>query len=432
MIPRYSRPEMSAIWSEDNKLKKWLEVEVLACEGMAEMGIIPKEAAQIIREKADFDIDRVKEIEKVTKHDVAAFVSQVAEYVGPEARFIHLGLTSSDVLDTGLAVQLKEASALILKEMDLVLAALKERAYEFKDTVTIGRSHAIHAEPTTFGLKLALWYEEMKRNRDRMVRAAEVVSCGKISGAVGTFANIDPGVEEYVCNKLGLQPAPVSTQIIQRDRHAEYLSTLAIIGCTIDKIGVEIRHLQRTEVNEVEECFTKGQKGSSAMPHKRNPVVSEQMSGLARVLRGNAMAAMENVALWHERDISHSSVERIIFPDSAILLHYMLGKTKKLLANLLVYPERMMENLNKTQGLTFSQGILLELARAGVSRDQAYQMVQRNAMKVFEEGGDFQKLLLEDAEISEHLKPETVKSCFDIAYHTKNVDRIFDRVFQNK
>jgi len=432
MIPRYSKPEMADVWSEENKLRKWMEVEILACEGMAEAGVIPQEAARTIRAKADFDIERVKEIEKVTKHDVAAFVSNMGEYVGPEARFIHLGLTSSDILDTGLAVQLKEASGLILKEIDLVLSALKDRAYEFKDTPTIGRSHGIHAEPTTFGLKLALWHAEMKRNRERMLRAAESVAVGKISGAVGTFANIDPAVEVHVCKKLGLAPASISTQIIQRDRHAEYLSTLALIGCSIDKIAVEIRHLQRTEVNEAEECFTKGQKGSSAMPHKRNPVVSEQMSGLARVLRGNALAAMENVALWHERDISHSSAERIIFPDSAILLHYMLGKVRDLISNLTVYPENMKRNMEQTGGLIFSQRVLLELARAGVSRDAAYQMVQRNAMKVFEEGGDFQERLLADQEILKYMSPALVKACFDVSYHTRHVDFIFKRVFHEQ
>lgn len=421
---------MAAVWSEENKLKKWLEVEILACEAWAELGVIPKESARTIRDKAGFSIERVLEIEKITKHDVVAFVSNVAEYVGPDARFIHLGLTSSDVLDTGLSVQLKEASALILKEMDSLLSVLKKRAYEHKNTVAIGRSHGIHAEPITFGLKLALWYEEMKRNRERIIRAAEVVSYGKISGAVGTFANIDPFVEQYVCEKLGLKPAPISTQILQRDRHAEYLSALALSGCSIEKIAMEIRHLQRTEVGEAEECFTKGQKGSSAMPHKRNPIVSEQLCGLARILRGNAMAAMENVALWHERDISHSSVERIIFPDSAILIHYMLGKTLNLLTNLAVYPEKMLKNLNETKGLIFSQRILLELSKAGVARDDAYQMVQRNAMKVYAEGGNFLKLLLEDAEITALLKPAAVKSCFDIHYHTKNVDLIFERVFK--
>lgn len=432
MIPRYSRPEMADVWSEENKLNKWLEVEILACEGLAESGAIPKDAARIIRQKAGFNIERVREIEKITKHDVAAFVSNVAEYVGPEGRFIHLGLTSSDVLDTGLSVQLKEASALILKEIDLFLAVLKERAYEFKHTATIGRSHGIHAEPTTFGLKLALWHEEMKRNRERMARAAEVVSYGKISGAVGTFANIDPFVEKYVCERLGLKPAPVSTQVLQRDRHAEYLSTLALIGCSVEKIALEIRHLQRTELGEAEECFTKGQKGSSAMPHKRNPVVSEQLCGLVRILRGNAMAAMENVALWHERDISHSSVERVIFPDSAILLHYMLCKIRDIISNLVVYPEKMLENLNETKGLIFSQLVLLELARAGVARDEAYRMVQRNAMRVYEKGEDFLNLLLEDPEIGAHLKPDAIKSCFDIRYHTKHVDAIFERVFQTR
>jgi len=431
MIPRYSRPEMAAVWTEENKLKKWLEVEILACEGMAQLKEIPDEAARAIRSKADFSVDRVKEIEEETRHDVAAFVSCVAESLGSEARFLHLGLTSSDVLDTGLAVQLREASALILEAMDKVLSVLRTRAYEFKDTPIMGRSHGIHAEPTTFGLKLALWHEEMARNRLRLIRARDVVSYGKISGAVGTFANIAPAVEAYVCQRLGLRPAPVSTQIIQRDRHAEYLTALALVGCTLEKIAVEIRHLQRTELGEAEECFTKGQKGSSAMPHKRNPIVSEQMSGLARVLRGNAMAAMENVALWHERDISHSSVERIIFPDSTILLHYMLGKTGNLLANLRVYPENMLKNLNRTGGLIFSQRVLLELARAGVQRDEAYRMVQKNAMRVFEKGGDLLTLLFKDGDVTARLSPETLRACFDLHYHMKHVDAIFKRVFQN-
>ncbi len=429
MIERYSRPEMAKIWGQQNKFSKWLLVEILACEALAKLGQIPKSAAKTIRKKAKFNIKRVNEIEKETKHDVIAFLTNVGEYVGKDSRFIHLGLTSSDMLDTALAIQLKEASDILLRDLYQLKDVLKEKAAQYKNTVMIGRSHGIHAEPVTFGLKLAIWYEETKRNINRMERAKETVCYGKISGAVGTFANIDPKVEEYVCSKTGLIPAPVSSQIIQRDRHAEFLAVLAIIAGTLEKIAVEIRHLQRTELIEVEEHFTKGQKGSSAMPHKRNPIISEQISGLARVIRGNSLAAGENMALWHERDISHSSVERIILPDSTILMNYMLNKAIGLIRNLVVYPENMKKNLNKTRGLIFSQIILLELARKGLSREDAYRLVQKNAMQAKENGRNFKSLLTADKEIRKCLSSEEINRAFDVKYHLKHVDTIFKRVF---
>ena len=430
MIERYTLPEMAAIWSPENKFRIWLEIEVLACEGMARRGEVPKSAVAAIRKKAGFNIKRIDAIEKEVKHDVIAFLTSVAEHVGDPARYLHLGMTSSDVLDTALAVQLRDAADLLLDQMKRFRAALKKKAKRYKVTPVVGRSHGIHAEPTTFGLKLAIWYEEVGRNIERLKQARERISVGQISGAVGVFASIDPSVEAYVCRKLKLKPAPVSSQVIQRDRHAEYFTTLAIIAGTIDKIAVEIRHLQRTEVLEAEEYFSKGQKGSSAMPHKRNPVVSEQMSGLARVVRGNALAAMENMPLWHERDISHSSVERVIGPDSTILVHYMLTKITRLIDQLLVYPKNMMKNLEQTGGLIFSEHVLLALTRKGVVRDKAYRMVQRNAMQVWEKGGDFPALLKQDNDIRKHLSEAEIDKAFDMKNHLKNVNKIFNRIFK--
>ncbi|WP_028316523.1 adenylosuccinate lyase [Desulfatibacillum aliphaticivorans] len=429
MIKRYTREEMGALWNDENRFKAWLKVEVAACEAMAELGIIPKEAAKNIAEKADFNVERILEIEKETKHDVIAFLTNVAEYVGPDSRFVHKGMTSSDVLDTSFAWLLKKAGEMILEGVDKLLAAIKKQAMEHKFTPMVGRSHGIHAEPITFGLKMAVLYDEVKRNRVRIEHAIETISYGQVSGAVGTFANTPPEVEALVCKKLGLKPAPASTQIIQRDRHAEYFSALAIMACTIDKIAVEIRHLQRTEVLEAQEYFSKGQKGSSAMPHKRNPIGSENMSGLARVVRANAIAAMENVALWHERDISHSSVERVIGPDSTILIDYMLHRVSGLVGNLVVNKDRMLENLNLMKGLIFSQQILLALAEAGVSREDAYKMVQTQAMRVWDEGADFKTLVLACPNIGAHLSKEAIEEIFDLDYHFKHVDTIFQRVF---
>ncbi len=432
MIERYTRPEMAAVWSQENKYRKWLLVETLACEAWARLGKVPKAALSNIKKKANFDPARVDEIEREVKHDVIAFLTNVAEYVGPDARFIHMGLTSSDVLDTALAIQMKEAAEIIIKDIKELMAVLKDRAYEHKDTVMIGRSHGIHAEPVTFGLKMALWHDEMKRNLRRMEEARDIAAYGKISGAVGTFANVDPSVEEYVCKKAGLSPAPVSTQIVQRDRHAQYMSALAMTASSLDKFSVEIRHLQRTEVYEAEEYFSKGQKGSSAMPHKRNPIASENISGLARVIRGNMLAAFENIALWHERDISHSSVERVILPDSTILIDYMLKRFTGVIKNLLVYPDNMLANLNKMKGLINSQRVLLALTDKGLSREAAYGIVQRNAMQVWEKGKDFKALLLKDKDVMKALSREELLECFSLEYHTKNVDRIFGRVFGTK
>ncbi|KAF0221727.1 MAG: adenylosuccinate [Geobacteraceae bacterium] len=429
MIERYSRPEMARIWEPENRYQKWLDIEIYACEAHARMGTIPMEAVDRIRTKARFDVSRIDEIEKVVKHDVIAFLTSVADYIGDDSRFVHLGLTSSDVLDTSFAMLLAEASDLIIADIRRLMEAIKKRAFEHKNTPMMGRSHGIHAEPVTFGLKMALWYDEMRRNLRRMESARETIAYGKISGAVGTFANIDPKVEEFVCTKAGLKPAPCSTQIIQRDRHAEFFSTLAIIASSIEKFAVEIRHLQRTEVLEAEEFFSKGQKGSSAMPHKRNPVLSENLSGLARLIRGYAVSAMENIPLWHERDISHSSVERVIGPDATILLDFMLNRTAGLIENLVVYPENMMRNLNLMRGLIFSQRVLLALAEKGASRENAYALVQRNAMKVWEEGKDFQAELLNDAEVRNYLSEGEIREKFDLGYHLKHVDTIFKRVF---
>ena len=431
MIPRYSMPEMASIWEPENKFKIWLKVEVLACEALAAKGEIPKSALKDIQTKSRFNVERIDEIEREVKHDVIAFLTCVAEHVGESARYMHMGMTSSDVLDTSLAVQMKQSATLILKELSAFRDVLEKQAKKHKHTPTIGRSHGIHAEPLTFGLKVANWYEEVKRNIERLKKARKTISYGQISGAVGTFACIDPDVEEYVCAKLGLKPAPVSSQVIQRDRHAEYFSTLAIIAGTIDKIATEIRHLQRTEVLEAEEFFSKGQKGSSAMPHKRNPVVSEQMSGLARIVRANAFASMENIPLWHERDISHSSVERVIGPDSTILIHYMLRKMTKLMDGLMVYPDNMMHNLKKTGGLIYSQSVMLALVRKGITREEAYKLVQRNAMKSWTTGKDFLMLLKKDKDITNLLSISEIDKTFKLKTQFKNIDRIFKRVFKD-
>ena len=430
MIPRYSLPEMAVIWEPENKFKIWLKIEILACEALAKKGEVPKSALKDIQTKSCFNVERIDEIEREVKHDVIAFLTCVAENIGESARYMHMGMTSSDVLDTALAVQMKQSATLILKELKALKGVLEKQAKKYKLTPTIGRSHGIHAEPLTFGLKIANWYEEVNRNIERLKRARQTISYGQISGAVGTFACIDPDVEEYVCSRLGLKPAPVSSQVIQRDRHAEFFSTLAIIAGTIDKIATEFRHLQRTEVLEAEEFFSKGQKGSSAMPHKRNPIVSEQMSGLARVVRANAFAAMENIPLWHERDISHSSVERVIGPDSTILIHYMLKKMTKLMDGLIVYPENMMRNLEKTGGLIYSQSVLLALELKGITREEAYKGVQKNAMQSWTTGKDFLKLLKKDKDIKKLLSVAEIDETFKLKTQFKNIDRIFKRVFK--
>jgi adenylosuccinate lyase len=427
MIERYTRPVMGKIWEDENKFRIWLEIETLACEAQAELGIIPNEAVKVIREKGNFKVARILEIEEEVKHDVIAFLTNVGEYVGPESRFIHLGMTSSDVLDTALAVQMKQSGELLLKGLEGLKDILARRAKEFKNTVMIGRTHGIHAEPITFGLKLALWYAEIIRDIERLTASIKTISVGKISGAVGTYQHLDPSVERYVCKKLGLQPAPVSTQILQRDRHAEFMNTLAVCGCSLEKFATEIRHLQKTEVLEAEEYFSKGQKGSSAMPHKRNPIVCERIAGLARVLRSNALAAMENVALWHERDISHSSVERVIVPDSCILLDFILADMAKIIDNLLVYPEHMERNLNATRGLIFSQEVLLALTKKGMKREDAYRMVQEQAMKVWKEEKDFKALLLGSEEVMKILSKKEVDELFDPKRSLKHVDYIFEQ-----
>jgi len=432
MIPRYSRPEMVAIWSPETKFRIWFEIEAHACDALAELGVIPKEAARTIWEKggaATFDVARIDEIEAVTKHDVIAFLTHLAEIVGPDARFVHQGMTSSDVLDTCFSVQLVKASDLLLAGLDKLLEALKRRAFEHKDTVTIGRSHGIHAEPTTFGVKLALAYAEFERCRKRLVAAREEIATCAISGAVGTFANIDPRVEEHVAKALGLAAEPVSTQVIPRDRHAMYFATLGVIASCVERLATEIRHLQRTEVLEAEEYFSPGQKGSSAMPHKRNPVLTENLTGLSRMVRAFALPAMENVALWHERDISHSSVERMIGPDATVTLDFSLARLTGVIDKLLVYPETMMKNMNKFRGLVHSQRVLLALTQAGASREDSYRLVQRNAMRVWEEGKDFLEELLADSEVRALLPESEIREKFDLGYHTKHVDTIFQRVF---
>ena len=428
MIKRYSTEDMTRIWSDKNKFNTWKIVELAVVEVMAEKNIIPKEASKVIHEKADFDVNRVLEIEKTTRHDVIAFLTNMAEYIGPDSRFVHMGMTSSDLLDTSLALQCKEAGEVILKKLNQFKDILKENALKYKDTFQIGRSHGIHAEPVTFGLKNALWYEEIKRNIKRWERSLEMISVGQISGAVGTYQHIDPEIEILVCEKLGLEAETVSNQVIQRDRHADYLLNLSLIGATIEKISIEIRHLQRTEVLEVEEYFLKGQKGSSAMPHKRNPIVTERMTGFARLLRSNALASLENVALWHERDISHSSVERIILPDSTTLMDYMLNKMCFLMENLYVYPDNMMKNINLTGGLIFSQEVLLALVKSGITREDAYEIVQKNAMQVWKEKKDFKELLKQDNIITNKLSNDEIDDLFDLEKILININKIYKRI----
>jgi adenylosuccinate lyase len=431
MIDRYTLPEMGALWSEQSKFQKWLDVEIAVCEVHAEMGTIPRDALEEIKARAAFSVDRINEIEKTTNHDVIAFTTNLAENIGPASRFVHYGLTSSDVVDTANALLLRDASNLLLDKIDKLREVLKRRAFEFRNTPQVGRTHGIHAEPTSFGLTLTLWFEEMRRNRERLVRARDAVAVGKISGAVGAFAHLDPIVEERVCEKLGILAAPVSTQVIQRDRYAEYLSTLAIIASTLEKMALNVRHWQRTEVREAQEKFTRGQKGSSAMPHKRNPIISERICGMARVIRANSLVGLENIALWHERDISHSSAERVVLPDSSIALDYILSKATSLIDGLVVYPERMLENLNATRGLIFSGQLLLVLTNAGVSREQAYEWVQRNAMTVWDEGKDFRELVKADADIKAHLADADIERVFSLDHYLRNVDAVYKRVFGN-
>ena len=422
---------MGRIWSEENRFRNWLAVEVAATETLAEAGIVPPEAAKAIRERANFKIERIHEIEAEVKHDVIAFTTNLAESIGEASRFVHYGLTSSDVVDTANALLLRDACDLLLKKIDILLPVLKRRAHEFKNTPQVGRTHGIHAEPTSFGLTFALWYDEMRRNRERLVKARETVAVGKISGAVGAFAHLDPKVEESVCEKLGLKPAPVSTQIVQRDSYGEYLCTLAIVASSLEKFALQIRHWQRTEVREAQEKFKKGQKGSSAMPHKRNPILSERICGMARVVRANSIVGLENIALWHERDISHSSAERVVLPDSSIAVDYMLAKMAALIDGLIVYPDRMLENLQATRGLIFSGQLLLALTNAGVTREIAYELVQRNAMKASDDGGDFRSLVLADKEIRAHLSEEQIARVFSVNAYLRNVDAVFERVFGN-
>jgi adenylosuccinate lyase len=429
MISRYQPDDFAAIWSEENKFRCWLRVELEACRVLSEMGWIPPDALAAIEQKANFSVERINEIEKVTHHDLIAFTTSVAEFVGPESRYIHWGLTSTDVVDTAQALQLKDASRLILKAIDELLAVLRRRAHEHRMTIMMGRTHGVHAEVTTFGLKLAVWYDEMQRNRERWQHASENMRVGKISGAVGTFAHLDPEVEEKVCSRLGIRPAPASTQTLQRDRHAEYLGTIAIIGSSLDKFATEIRHLQRTEVREAEEPFARGQKGSSAMPHKRNPVKCEQICGLSRLLRGYAVTAVENLALWHERDISHSSAERVILPDATSLLAYMLRAMVRIIDGLVVHADRMKANIELTRGMAYSGQILLDLTRKGVLREDAYVWVQRCSMKVWDEAKDFLESLLEDPDIRKHLTENEIRSALAPAVQLRNIDRIFERVF---
>ena len=432
MIPRYSRPEMTAVWSPETRFRIWFEIEAYASEAMAEIGVIPKAAAKTIWEKgskAKFDVARIDEIERVTKHDVIAFLTHLAEFIGPDARFVHLGLTSSDVLDTCLAVQLRRASDILIADVDALLAALKRRAFEHKLTPTVGRSHGIHAEPTTFGLKLALAYAEFGRSRARLAAAREEISTCAISGAVGTFANIDPRVEAYVAAKLDLKPEPISTQVIPRDRHAAFFATLGVVASSVERLATEIRHLQRTEVMEAEEFFAEGQKGSSAMPHKRNPVLTENLTGLARMVRSAVTPALEDVALWHERDISHSSVERMIGPDATITLDFALARLAGVIDKLLVYPEAMQKNLDRLGGLIYSQRVLLALTEKGVARDDAYAIVQRNAMRNWRAEGEFLSLLKADKDVAKVMSAQDLEALFDLGYHLKQVDTIFERVF---
>ncbi len=429
MIERYTRPEMGGIWDPKRRYQTWLAIEIAACEAWHELGKIPDGDMQVIKDKASFDVSRIDEIEQTTKHDVIAFLTNVAEYVGPSSRFIHMGMTSSDILDTSLALLLVEAADLIIADIEKLQAVLKRRAFEFKKTIMIGRTHGIHAEPITFGHKLAVWYEEMKRNRARMIQARETIAVGKVSGAVGTFANLDPRVEEIVMKKLGLTPEPAATQVVQRDRHAHYFTTLAVIASSIEKFGVEIRHLQRSEVAEAQEYFSPGQKGSSAMPHKRNPVLSENIDGLARLVRANAVAALENVALWHERDISHSSVERVIAPDSTILLDFILARFTNLMDKLVVYPARMAKNLEITGGLIYSQRLMLALVDAGMTREDAYASVQDLARKAWEGGGAFINLVKADDRTLGRLTKKQIEEIFDPEWYVRHTDHIFKRVF---
>ncbi|RBW70847.1 adenylosuccinate lyase [Bacillus taeanensis] len=428
MIERYTRPEMGAIWTEENRFKAWLEVEILACEAWAELGEIPKEDVKKLRENASFDINRIYEIEQETRHDVVAFTRAVSETLGEERKWVHYGLTSTDVVDTANGYLLKQANDILLKDIEKFVEILKNKAQDHKHTVMMGRTHGVHAEPTTFGLKLALWYEEMKRNLERFKTAAEGVQFGKISGAVGTYANIDPFVEKYVCENLGTSPAPISTQTLQRDRHADYMAALALVATSIEKFAVEIRGLQKSETREVEEFFAKGQKGSSAMPHKRNPIGSENMTGLARVIRGYMLTAYENVPLWHERDISHSSAERVILPDATIALNYMLNRFGNIVKNLTVFPENMKRNMTRTYGLIYSQRVLLTLIDKGMSREEAYDLVQPKTMEAWEKGIQFRELIEAEPRITEKLSKEEIDDCFDYNYHLKNVDMIFERL----
>jgi adenylosuccinate lyase len=428
MIERYSRPEMRAIWTEENKFKAWLEVEILACEAWSKLGVIPEEDVKKLRENASFDIKRIYEIEEETRHDVVAFTRAVSETLGEEKKWVHYGLTSTDVVDTALSYLLRQANEILEKDLEDFIAILADKAREHKDTVCMGRTHGVHAEPTTFGLKLALWHEEMKRNLARFRSAKQEVAYGKISGAVGTYANIDPFVEQYVCEKLGLSPAPISTQTLQRDRHAEYMATLALIATSLDKFATEIRALQKSELREVEEPFAKGQKGSSAMPHKRNPIGCENISGLSRVIRGHMLSAYENVPLWHERDISHSSVERVILPDATQLLNYMLRRFMNIVKNLTVFPENMKRNMDRTFGLIYSQQVMLKLIEKGMSREKAYDTVQPRAMQAWEEQRSFRSILEEDATVTATLTKEELDECFDYRYHLKHVDTIFQRL----
>ena len=428
MIDRYTLPEMGALWSEQNKFQKWLDVEIAVCEVHAENGIIPQDALEQIKARAKFSVARINEIEKTTNHDVIAFTTNLAESIGEASRFVHYGLTSSDVVDTANALLLRDAAEILLKKVDQLIDVLKRRAVEFKHTPQVGRTHGIHAEPTSFGLTFALWFDEMRRNRERLLRAKDAVAVGTISGAVGAFAHLDPSVEEKVCARLGLRAAPISTQVIQRDIYAEYLSTLATIASSLEKFALNVRHWQRTEVREAQERFTKGQKGSSAMPHKRNPIISERICGMARIVRANSLVGLENIALWHERDISHSSAERVVLPDSSIALDYMLKKAIGLIDGLVVYPERMLENLGATHGLIFSGQLLLALTNKGVSRETAYEWVQRNAMRVWDENRDFHELVKADADISSKLSAEEIDRTFSLDHYLRNVDQIFQRV----
>ena len=430
MIDRYTLPEMGALWSEQNKFQKWLDVEIAVCEVHAEMGTIPRDALAEIKSRARFSVERINEIEKTTNHDVIAFTTNLAESIGEASRFVHYGLTSSDVVDTANALLLRDSSDIILKKIDVLLDALKKRAFEFKATPQVGRTHGIHAEPTSFGLTFALWFDEMRRNRERLMRAKEAAAVGKISGAVGAFAHLDPEVEEKVCSRLGLKAAPVSTQIIQRDVYAEYLNTLAIVASSLEKFALNIRHWQRTEVREAQEKFAKGQKGSSAMPHKRNPIISERVCGMARVVRANSIVGLENIALWHERDISHSSAERVVLPDSSIAVDYILQKMIGLIEGLVVYPERMLENLTATRGLIFSGQLLLALTQKGVSRETAYDWVQRNAMRVWDEDEEFQSLIKSDKNIQTQLSAEEIDRVFSLEHYLRNIDAVFERVFK--